>query len=199
MKQKLLLMIAAVVLFGGGIALGSGLRGDDVPAEDSADVGFARDMSIHHLQAVEMATLLYDRTTNEELRFLAYDILTTQQGQVGTMSGWLDLWEYSKNSSIPRMAWMGMPMEGRMPGMATREQIAQLEELEGEAADVLFMQLMIPHHESGVRMAQAAMLNAEQPAVRTLAFRMAEAQESEIEYMQSWLRDNGYETVGEDG
>lgn len=192
-------MIAAVVLFVGGIALGFGLRGDDVPAEASADVGFARDMSEHHLQAVEMATLLYDRTTNEELRFLAYDILTTQQGQVGTMSGWLDLWEYSKNSSTPRMAWMGMPMEGRMPGMATREQIAQLEELEGEAADVLFMQLMIPHHESGVRMAQAAMLNAEQPAVRTLAFRMAEAQDSEIEYMQSWLRENGYETVGEDG
>jgi uncharacterized protein (DUF305 family) len=193
MKQKLRLIAVGVLLLVSGLGIGYVVRGDDVPAEDSADVGFARDMSDHHLQAVEMATLLYDRTTNTELRFLAYDILTTQQGQVGTMSGWLDLWGYSKNSSEPRMAWMGMPMSGRMPGMATNEQIDALNVAEGESAEVLFMQLMIPHHESGVHMAQPAMLNAEQPAVQTLAFRMMQAQESEIAYMEKWLSDRGYE------
>ncbi|MBE2224297.1 MAG: DUF305 domain-containing protein [Anaerolineae bacterium] len=46
---------------------------------ESADVGFAHDMYDHHRQAVEMSTLLYDRTEDETMRILAYDILTMQQ------------------------------------------------------------------------------------------------------------------------
>jgi copper chaperone CopZ len=34
------------------------------------------------------------------------------------------------------MAWMGMPMEGRMPGMATNEQIDALNVAEGESATI---------------------------------------------------------------
>ncbi len=198
MKQKLILVIVGVLLLVSGLGIGYIMRGDDVPSENSAEVGFARDMSEHHLQAVEMATILYAKTEDETMRFLAYDILTTQQGQVGAMSGWLDLWGYAKNSSTPRMAWMGMPMEGMMPGMATREQIAQLEAAEGESADVLFMQLMIPHHESGVDMARAAFLQSENPVVRNFAFHVMESQEGEIDYMESWLRERGYDTTLED-
>ena len=69
---------------------------------------------------------------------------------------------------------------------------------EGEAAEVLSKQLMIPHHVSGVRMAQAAMVSAEQPAVQTLAFKMAQAQESKIEYMESWLHERR-ENISLDG
>ena len=199
MKQKLILIAVGVLLLVSGFGIGYVVRGDGVPNEDSAEVGFARDMSEHHLQAVGMATILYEKTEDETLRFLAYDILTTQTGQIGTMSGWLDLWGYAKNSSTPRMAWMGMPMEGMMPGMATREQIVQLEMAEGESADVLFMQLMIPHHESGVDMARAAFMRSENSIVRNFAFHVMESQEGEIDYMESWLRERGYDTALEDG
>ena len=195
MNQKLLLASAAVMLFVGGIALGFGLREDSVPSEDSAEVGFARDMSLHHSQAVEMATLLYDRTEDDDLRFLAYDILTTQQAQIGMMRGWLDIWQHWPNGSEPAMTWMGMPTEGMMPGMATSDEIDQLRDASGREADVLFMQLMIPHHESGVTMANAALVFAEAPAVKGLALKMAQAQAYEIEYMQTWLRENGYDAA----
>lgn len=162
-----------------------------IPDEFSADVGFARDMSVHHAQAVLMATLLYDRTEDENLRFLAYDMLTTQQAQIGMMRGWLDLWEYSPNSSEQPMAWMEMSMnDGMMPGMATSEQLNQLENLSGREAEILFMELMIPHHESGVIMANAASEQAETKALKTLAWKMAQGQKNEIEYMQSWLDTN---------
>ena len=180
-----------VLLVAAGFIAGQLLREGDMPSEDSAEVGFARDMSLHHLQAVQMSALLYDRTDDEILRFLAYDILTTQQAQIGMMRGWLDLWEYSPNSSEPAMAWMGMPMDGMMPGMATQEEMRQLEELSDREAEIMFMQLMIPHHESGVMMANAAFARAEVPAVKNLALKMAQAQASEIEYMQSWLAENG--------
>ena len=189
--KRIGLVVLAVVLLSAGFAAGFGFKQDGVPSEDSAEVGFARDMSMHHLQAVEMATLLYDRTDDEQLRFLAYDILTTQQAQIGMMYGWLDLWQYSPNRSEPAMAWMGMPTDGMMPGMATSDEMRQLRELSGREAEIQFMQLMIPHHESGVMMANAAFALAQEPVVKSLALKMVQAQASEIEYMNAWLTENG--------
>lgn len=180
-----------------GIAIGYLWRGHSVPAEGSADVGFARDMSVHHEQAVQMASLIYDRTEDEAIRSLAFDILTTQQGQIGIMSGWLDAWDHPWTSAGPRMAWMGMPVEGLMPGMATAEQMASLRNAQGTAADILFLQLMIPHHQGGVAMAEAAVDKARTTPVKLLAQGMVDAQSLEIDYMQELLQTKGAESMPE--
>ena len=185
-----LLLVAVVALLLGGLG-GYRLGRDAMPAADSVDVGFARDMSIHHEQAVQMAALVYDRSDDPAVRLLAFDILTTQQGQIGIMSGWLDAWDVPWTTTGPRMAWMGMPTEGLMPGMATTEQLDSLRAADGAAADVLFLQMMIPHHVGGVDMAAAAAVDAERASVRQLATAMAEAQTSEIAYMNELLLAKG--------
>lgn len=195
LQRELPLLLALALLVGGG--LGYTIRALQVPGAGSADVGFARDMSEHHRQAVEMSKLLYDRTDDELMRSLAYDIMITQQAQIGIMSGWLDSWSHSWTGIGPRMEWMGMPMTGLMPGMATREELNRLAAAQGVEADALFMQLMIPHHQSGVLMAEAAAEQAETEAVRRLAQSMADAQEAEIAYMQRLLQERGYEPVPE--
>ena len=43
---------------------------------------------------------------------------------------------------------MGHPMEGLMPGMATPEEVSSLSHLPPDRADVLFLRLMIAHHEA---------------------------------------------------
>jgi len=128
--------IAGWALFGGG--------GD--PGDDSVDAGFARDMSTHHEQAVQMAGIVYRRTEDEAIRGLAYDILTTQQAQIGMMGGWLGLWDLPAGSENPPMAWMGHEMTGPMPGMATDEEVASLETLPPADMDREFLRLMIAHH-----------------------------------------------------
>src|SRR5262245_60788609 len=79
------------------------------PRERSAEVGFARDMATHHAQAVNLATLLRDRSDDEEMRQLALDIMLTQQAQIGQMQGWLAVWGLPNVSLEPAMAWMEMP------------------------------------------------------------------------------------------
>lgn len=190
---SVLAIIFLLVLIAGG--LGYWLKATQIPGPDSADVGFARDMSEHHRQAVEMSAFLYDRTEDETMRILAYDILTTQQTQIGIMSGWLDAWGYRWSSIGPKMEWMGMSVEGLMPGMATRAELNQLAAAQGIEADAIFMQLMIPHHRAGVAMAEAAAQQAQTEIVRNLAQGMAEAQQVEIEYMQQLLQEKGYEPV----
>jgi uncharacterized protein (DUF305 family) len=79
-------------------------------------------MIVHHANAVEMATILRDRTDDDAMRLFALDIMMTQQAQIGQMQGWLQVWGLPIAPSAPEMAWMGMPVEGLMPGMATTEQ-----------------------------------------------------------------------------
>lgn len=184
-----------ILLLSIGGMMGYGVSQLSVPSEESADVGFARDMSDHHEQAVTMAILLYDRTEDEEMRTLAYDILTTQQAQIGMMGGWLDAWGHAWSNSGPKMVWMGMSVEGLMPGMATQDQMDELRDAQGVEADAIFIRLMIPHHLSGVAMASAAATDANKAYVRNLAQNMAESQQGEIEYMQKLLTDKGFDPV----
>lgn len=149
------------------------------------DIGFARDMSIHHTQAVEMAQIVLARTDTEAVTVLARDILMTQQAQIGMMYGWLDLWGRPKTTTGPRMAWMtGSGTTGAMPGMATPADLTDLEQRTGPAADQRFLELMIAHHQAGVDMAAAAAVQARVPAVRQLAEVMATGQQAEIATMQ---------------
>ncbi|CAM5316445.1 hypothetical protein SFUMM280S_03807 [Streptomyces fumanus] len=63
-------------------------------------------------------------------------------------------------SSNPPMTWMGMggmPSAGPgslMPGMATDAEMAKLDTLSGQRAEVYFLRLMTEHHKGGVHMAE---------------------------------------------
>jgi uncharacterized protein (DUF305 family) len=183
-----------------GVALGfwGGQQSMRPPTEDSAEIGFARDMATHHAQAVTMAQLLYDRTDDSDMRLLALDIMLTQQAQIGQMQGWLTTWGHSLASAAPAMEWMGMPTTGLMPGMATVDDINRLRDLEGLEADGLFLQLMIPHHRAGVDMANAVVSYTERPEVIALAQSIVNSQTSEIAFMQSLLQEKGFPPVPEE-
>ena len=177
---------AVVVLFGLSVWLWLAAR---EPGNDSAKAGFARDMITHHAQAVEMAEIIRDKTGNERIETLATDITLTQQAQIGQMQGWLNLWDLPVAGTEPPMAWMGMSTEGRMPGMASQEEINRLRDLPPEEADRLFLQLMIPHHEAVIPMSNAVLERTGNPAVEKLANAIVASQEAEIEIMQGMLRD----------
>ncbi|MFF0447376.1 DUF305 domain-containing protein [Streptomyces sp. NPDC004609] len=55
-------------------------------------------------------------------------------------------------------------------------------------ADVMFAQMMIPHHEQALQMSELAASRAKSAEIKTLATRIAGAQEPEIQKMKSWLK-----------
>lgn len=165
------------------------------PAEASADVGFARDMAVHHQQAVEMSFIVRDRTADVAVRRLAYDIINTQANQRGMMLGWLETWGRAKSSPGPPMAWMGHTVTARdgslMPGMATDTQLDALRAAKGRNAEVRFLKLMTAHHRAGAEMAQAAAAAAGTDEIRNLASGMVLGQRSEIGLMTDMLKKRG--------
>jgi uncharacterized protein (DUF305 family) len=174
------------------------------PADTSAEAGFARDMQAHHAQAVRMSMIVRDRTSDAEIRMLAYDIALSQQQQIGQMYAWLEMWALPQTSLDPPMAWMGRGHQSMtamkqqaasMPGMAIAAQLKQLEQASEQEAEVLFLRLMIPHHQGGVQMAQAAVNATDQPQVRRLAASIVAAQNSEIDLMKRMLAARGASDV----
>ena len=191
------IVVALLVLAGsaGWLIRGGGSSNPANPVAGSVDAGFAQDMTVQHIQAVTMAGYERDNTSDPQMKVLAYDIETSQQFQVGQMSGWLDVWGLSRNDPHP-MLWMGAQhaahvVNGLMPGMATPAEMNKLESLHGNALDVLFLQLMIRHHQGGVPMAQYAEQHAGEPYVRLLAGQIVSAQNAEIIQMNQLLVQKG--------
>ena len=199
LRVVLMAVIAVgLVLLGGGLAVALGIGRTETPDADSVAAGFARDMSRHHLQGVEMANLVADRSEDPEIRQIAFDISTTQTNQAGRMQGWLAMWGVPQSGG-DTMAWMSaggehghdMAADGLMPGMATEEELADLRDLRGTAFDVEFLRLMIRHHQGGFDMAEYAGGQAGVPAVRDLAQAIARAQSAETRTMATMLTARG--------
>jgi uncharacterized protein (DUF305 family) len=198
-----LLVLVAVVV---GVIIGrvTATTTAPAPSESSAEAGFARDMQVHHGQAVEMALLVRDRSDDPEIRLLALDIATAQAQQQGQMFAWLALWGLPQTSSEPEMDWLSRPVidgsaghDGHgghtpgepMPGVASFEQMQQLQNATGVEAERIFLELMIEHHQGGVEMAEAVLARSTQPQVTTLANGMVMLQSKELDYMDELLAD----------
>ena len=172
----------AVAAAGAGWVAARSTAADPTPADDSVDVGFLRDMSDHHDQAVQLALLQLASGESEVLRGFAVDTIASQRYEIGLMEARLRDWGVGRGT-VPRqaMGWMGMSTPvNAMPGMATRDELTELAQLRGVDADRLFIRLMKAHHEGGIHMAENAMRHAETEVVRDLAENIAKVQRLEI-------------------
>lgn len=80
----------------------------------------------------------------------------------------------------------GSPDGDRGPGMMGDADSAGF-----SPADIMFAQMMIPHHQQAVDMSELAIEKAVDPEVRALAEQIRDVQAPEIELMESWLDEAG--------
>ena len=113
------------------------------------DVRFMQDMIPHHHQALVMSRWAPDRTNNPEILDLAGRINSSQADEIKFMQKWLA----ERGEAVPDpTAHRAMHTHHDMAGMATPEQMAQLETATATEFDRLFLQLMIPHHDGAIKM-----------------------------------------------
>lgn len=201
------LALACALLAGWGWQQQRALREARAAAADwqpgPIEIGFAQAMIRHHQQAIVMSQLLLDgRPTS--LATLARSIAGAQLLELGEMQGWLRLWNAPFVPSGRGMDWMLMgqgPLDAAltqylldcersptgMVGLATDVQIRQLRELQGQARDELFLNLMLAHHQGGVPMARFAAEQGRVRAVRRLAASVVREQSQEIAHIQVML------------
>jgi uncharacterized protein (DUF305 family) len=211
-RRTLVIAVAVIVVLAVGAAIGmlittarGGPGGSGAPDAESIDVGFSQDMRAHHFQAITMAGIARDKTTDPEVHAIAFDIESTQLAQAGMMAGWLNVWGQAELPAAGKgyMAWMagsghqhsGAVLESggvsAMPGMATNEELNKLKTLSGKELDVYFLQLMLRHHQGALPMAQYAASHAGVGYVRNLAAKMVASQTNEASLMTKMLATRG--------
>jgi uncharacterized protein (DUF305 family) len=114
-----------------------------------ADVRFMANMIGHHAQAIEMSRLAPERAGGNNIRILAERIIAAQEDEIATMQQWLR----DRGEPVPEVhAGHHAGHDALMPGMATPEQMARLAAASGAEFDLLFLNLMIQHHQGAVSM-----------------------------------------------
>jgi uncharacterized protein (DUF305 family) len=163
-----------------------------LPERSPADIAFMQGMIMHHVQAVEMTSLISSHTENKNVRSLGARISSSQSDEIKFMRRWLAARGQSLSMPPPEkmdMAIPGQPM-ALMPGMLTAEQMDALRKANGANFDRLFLTGMIQHHDGALTMVQDLFdtPGAGQDAdVFNFATDADNTQRAEIRIMQSML------------
>lgn len=161
----------------------------EAPAHNPADTAFMQDMVVHHRQALDMTALVADRTGNDDLPLLAERITVSQEDEIAQVETWLT----ERGEDVPaaggEMTAADHEHHASMPGMATPEQLAQLEAARDAGFDRLFLELMIAHHEGAIVMVDQLYTagGGLEPAADRFAREVEADQRIEIDRMQELL------------
>jgi uncharacterized protein (DUF305 family) len=159
----------------------------------SDDVEFMQGMILHHHQAMIMSDMAVDRTNSISVLDLAGKILVTQEDEVDFMQNWLrdrgvialDPEKYNEMHAHHDMVSMD-----DMAGMATAEELEELERVNSTDFDRLFLKLMINHHDGAIKMVDKLRKqrgSAYDPILNEFASDVVNDQSVEIERMNYLL------------
>ena len=143
------------------------------------DLQFIDTMIAHHQGAVDMAKMAESKAQHADLKTFTSNIVASQQKEIEQMKQWREQWYASQPSAMN----MDMPgMTASMKGMDAEH----MKSTSGNAFDMMFIDMMIPHHQGAITMANEALQKAEHADLKKLAQAIITSQEAEIKTMQSW-------------
>ncbi|MEZ3160544.1 DUF305 domain-containing protein [Microbacterium sp. BWT-B31] len=169
------------------------------------DYCYVEGMIPHHAQALELSGLLLDASgASQRTRALAAFIVTDQSAEIEIMRHWQDAWrtaapaQDAQGSADGHTAHSGPAAEatptgcgdhghGAMAGMASPDQLAALDAADGAAAERMFLELMIAHHQGALEMATLAVTTGSNAFVRTSGKHVLVEQDREITAMRRLL------------
>lgn len=151
--------------------LGAGIHND-------ADVAFLQQMIPHHAQAVELSDLLLTKpAADPQVVAQAVSIRIAQASEIDMMRGWLTTWGVDL-AAVPQRHAPGC-------GMVSSAELAALNDAEGDAADRLYLESMITHHEGAIAMARAE--SGQSSYAMDFAQGIMSSQQREIDVMRTML------------
>ena len=164
----------------GGNGMGSMMNGGSMMGSldeegKPFDLQFIDRMIPHHEGALMCSEHMISNSKHPELRELYENIQKSQSEQIEQMKEWRKEW-YPDAGPTPEM--MGNGDTGSMMGNGM---------MGGNALDVMFLKMMIPHHQMAVDMSEETLSKAEHPELKDLAQKIRDEQSSEIELMQGYL------------
>lgn len=148
------------------------------PATAPYDLQFIDTMSKHHQMAVDMTEMGQQKFQHQELKNVGKKIIDDQTKEIAQLRQWRDQW-YPGAPAAENM---------EMPGMSMNMDMSHMQSMSGAALDLMFIDMMIPHHQGALDMGRDALAKAEHPELKAFAQKVIDAQTMEIDQMQKWKK-----------
>lgn len=150
------------------------------------DRSFIEQMIPHHESAIAMAKLAQQKSTHTEIKTLAGNVITSQTAEINTMKQWHKDWY---GTDVPTVTTTNMWGGQMMNSQASTKSLSAAADF-----DKAFLEEMIPHHQMAVMMANMLDIATNRPEMKKLASDITSAQTKEINDMESWQQQWGYDS-----
>ena len=138
------------------------------------DKDFARMMMIHHQAAVKMAQVQLSGGSDSTMLELAQSIIGDQQKEILVFDEFINANKGLKGKSRLGQRFLDLMSDHDMSRATS-------------TVDGSFVNMMIPHHEDGIKMAKEYLKEARDEKLKKIAENIISSQEKEILQMQTWL------------
>ncbi|MGE2736237.1 DUF305 domain-containing protein [Mycolicibacterium vaccae] len=133
---------------------------------NDADVAFATEMVAHHKQALELAAVAREQSTNPQLQALAEQVAAEAQPEINVLNVFLVQWEETPELGEPAV-----------PGDA----VERLRSHSGADFDRLWLETMADHHRAAVEIAGTEIATGENVDAVAMARQAVAVQEAGID------------------
>lgn len=146
------------------------------------DKAFVAGMIPHHETAAAMAKVEVEKGKNADVKALAQRIIDAQTAEIQQLT------TIGKDIGAPPSMEMAGPM-GSIMGVPLSMEMSKMADMVAAApnVDMMFLQMMIPHHASAIGMANEEQRNGSNAELKAMAKKIIEDQAKEIGEMQSML------------
>jgi uncharacterized protein (DUF305 family) len=172
----LLALVAAGLIAGCGSEEETTTQSQAEAPGNPTDRAFAAEMVPHHRSAVEMATIAESEGTSRFVKLLAADIIRTQNAEIDQLR------RVDKTLAEAGVEKGELGMGHQMSSMEDAEMLRG-----AKPFDKKFIEMMVPHHEDAIDMAQVELDKGANPEFKRLAQDIINAQQREINQMQAHL------------
>ncbi len=144
------------------------------------DIAWMSQMIEHHKGALEMAKAELKDGKDARVKKAAQSIVNDQSREIKQMTDWLKSW-YNAKPDAKQKALMRADLNPMLDGL--------MEDMNMSSnPDKIFLERMIPHHQSAVEMGKMALKKAARPELKTFAQNVIDVQTREIKQYQAWLK-----------
>lgn len=176
-------MLTIAVIGIAGFAIRNGTKIEGARNDNTKLVASERDFILgmvpHHEEAVTTSNDILKIAQDTEIRDFAKGVVTVQESEITEMKSWYTSW-YGEDFKD----------DGRYKPM-----MRSIAGLSAEEAQARYVEDMIGHHEHAVLMAKELSSFAEKAELKSLAADIIRAQEQEITFLKTWLKDKYGQTA----
>lgn len=146
------------------------------------DLQFIDTMTRHHQMAIQMSEMAKDKASDPKVKEFARKIIEDQSMEIKQLEAWREQW--FKNAAAAH----AMQLAG---AASMNMDMSHMQTMSGHQFDMMFFDMMIPHHRGAIEMSREALQKSQRPELKAFAQETIAKQEKEIAELGAWKKSMG--------